>query len=173
MGEQTALQYRVKPTRDVPRFPTSTSHMELTKQVCSLELAKRLKELGVKQDGLHAWWVNHSFPKVDKPDKYNADHWRAPITYSVQPKYFDKPLAWGHNDELCSAFTVAELGEFLPASITLDKGDTHNCIFTDRFHEKWLVGYTDIRDDDVNYADTEADARAECLIYLLEHKLTN
>ena len=35
--------------------------MKLEDQVCSLELAKKLKELGVKQDSLF-YWNLYSFP---------------------------------------------------------------------------------------------------------------
>jgi hypothetical protein len=34
--------------------------MQLEKQVCSLDLAKRLKELGVKQNAYYDWSVPHS-----------------------------------------------------------------------------------------------------------------
>jgi hypothetical protein len=65
--------------------------MNLEQQVCSLELAKRLKELGVKQESLFAW---------SKPLR-------------SMPAFID----YVNNLELrrgdCSAFTVAELGELI------------------------------------------------------------
>lgn len=63
--------------------------MKLENQVCSLDLAKRLKELGVKQNGLYHW-----------------------ITYKkIKPSLcFGTPVT----DRDFSAFTVAELGEMLP-----------------------------------------------------------
>lgn len=59
--------------------------MEFEKQVCSLELSKKLKELGVEQDSLFYWRDNDGFQESDECD------------YSI-----------------ASAFTVAELGEMLP-----------------------------------------------------------
>lgn len=61
--------------------------MKLEDQVCSLDLAKRLKELGVKQESLHFWqWV-------EAHQDYEIDN--------------------GSYDNKISAFTVAEMGEML------------------------------------------------------------
>lgn len=65
--------------------------MKLEDQVVSLELAKRLKELGVKQNS-YFWWHFG-----DKESWLN--------TYGPQPNQFAPSVA---------AFTVAELGEMLP-----------------------------------------------------------
>jgi hypothetical protein len=66
--------------------------MKLEKQVCNLQLSKRLRELGVKQDSLF-WW----------------SHFRSM-----------GEMAWGlsntTNGDCVSAFTVAELGEILKES---------------------------------------------------------
>ena len=59
--------------------------MELSKQVCSLELSKQLKNLGFEQDSL--WW------------------WYKGELYRDVPDYQEK--------QLYSAYTVAELGEEL------------------------------------------------------------
>lgn len=69
--------------------------MKLEDQVCSLELAKKLKELGVKQESLF-WW--------DKGDGIEDRLEFSPT----------QPLT-----ELASAFTVAELGEMLPFGTTV------------------------------------------------------
>lgn len=66
--------------------------MKLEQQVCSLELAKRLKELKVKQDSFF-YWI-----------KQNKDSNQYCL---VNENNFDKSY-------LISAFTVAELGEMLP-----------------------------------------------------------
>lgn len=68
--------------------------LAIEQQVCSLELAKRLKELGVKQESYFYW-------KEDAPDQ---------DAYLIErnSRYFaSKGVILG------SAFTVAELGEFL------------------------------------------------------------
>jgi hypothetical protein len=62
--------------------------MNLEEQVCSLELAKRLKELNVEQDSLFCW-IN------------NCD-----LEYL--------PLEIRNKNVVYAAFTVAELGEMLP-----------------------------------------------------------
>src|SRR5439155_13694049 len=69
----------------------------LEKQVCSLDLAKRLKELGVRQESLFIW---NYYPHTDGYKlQYNPDYG------SVLN---------------ISAFTVAELGEMLPQHIKYD-----------------------------------------------------
>lgn len=75
--------------------------------------------------------------------------------------------------EQISAFTVAELGEMLPEGVTSSRefygGTSEKC---------WFVEYDQIpgeeRDDFKNRCftdDTEADARAALLIYLIENNL--
>jgi len=66
--------------------------MELQKQVTSLEISKRLKELGVKQESLFWWYsTNNGWMITAEPKKWM--------------------------DEKTSAFTVAELGTILPKGV--------------------------------------------------------
>lgn len=134
--------------------------MRLEKQVCSLELAKKLKELGVKQNShfiydsvwgaveISSWEIRHT-------SKY------------AQPK----------PEETFSAFTVAELGEMLPLVI---KEYYELSIRHVYYQEKgWAIQYVDDEDSifSINEiqawfeSDTEADARAKMLIYLIENNL--
>ena len=120
--------------------------MELNKQVTSLEISKRLKELGVKQESLW-FWINLG-KDFDKND----------LIYMGE-------LANGDtNDETLSAFTVAELGEMLPRELQLNGICDWFC------HKepdgKWRIQYR-------YYVQSlqEADARGKMLIYLLENKL--
>lgn len=70
--------------------------MKLEDQVCSLEIAKKLKELGVRQDGL--FWYDEHFPDP----------------YKVELKAFYAALLNPHwAFRVCSAYTVAELGKIL------------------------------------------------------------
>lgn len=119
--------------------------MKLEDQVCSLELAKQLKELGVKQEGLYfwfngggAWHIVLNKAGVEEPSK-----------------------------SIFSAFTVAELGEMLPKMenivvMIFDNGRCQLCLQQTPVEGKVTPIFE---------ADTEADARAKMLIYLIENKL--
>jgi len=67
--------------------------MKLEDQVCSLELAKQLNELGVKQESLFYWWNSEGKEYVS--DQYRMND------------------SWVDYVKTSSAFTVAELGEML------------------------------------------------------------
>lgn len=81
--------------------------MKLEQQVVSLELAKKLKELGVKQDGVYYW--------VIIPEKVNQ-YTQRPVEHRLIPA---KALK-GYPYELYSAFTVAELLNMLQELIKSD-----------------------------------------------------
>lgn len=129
--------------------------MKLQNQVCSLELAKRLKELGVKQDSLFAWYVSTDID--DEPSlNRHPDMSCIACGHPTAPYY-----------EWISAFTVAELGEMLPKEYQVVK---------DR--EDWFGWKMNIPNYELEtmfpdeiIGKTEADARAKMLIYLLEKKL--
>lgn len=72
--------------------------MNLQQQVTSLEISKKLKELGVKQKSLLSWY-----------DRNKDNNWA--ITD-------DEMGNWGTQ---ISAFTVAELGEMLPMYSSSEK----------------------------------------------------
>jgi hypothetical protein len=125
----------------------------LEKQCVSLELAKRLKELGVGMDtlGQAALW-----------------HWY----YDDAHSKWD--IAWYGSDDLIrssqqvfAAFTSSELGDMLTQKYLamIHKAPTGDCwtlpMYAD--HAPGTRG--------VDHVDTEADARAKMLIYLVENKL--
>lgn len=129
--------------------------MKLENQVCSLESAKRLRELGVKQESLFYW------------------------IHTVRgPEIFNHNII--ENGEVCgvSAYTVAELGEMLPKKIIsqdirtpLTKEATYylDCSFTSHsFKVHYVLGNGP---GEINYeeANTEAEARSKMLIYLIEN----
>jgi len=150
--------------------------MELQKQVCSLDLAERLKELGVKQESLFCWM------KPDPMHKDKYDLWKVQEAY-MGVWYLERPqvigLVWCL--ESFSAFTVAELGEMLPPGIESFKGNKAH--FLNKKHETWwcqAMPYSEMgtkMNDPKNlyqstyFGSTEADARAKMLVYLLENKL--
>lgn len=116
--------------------------MKLEQQVVSLELAQKLKELGVKQESLFWWHTDKAF--------IGDDH-----MYVVSYGKTTNPFAI----DMYSAFTVAELGEMLPKQYRSWKsGDD----------KEWIC---DTWASTVQRAETEADARAKMLVYLLENNL--
>lgn len=147
--------------------------MELKKQVCSLELAKKLKELGVPQKSFFKWG-----------NLYNN---RNLVWDLYVPPEFNKiphPDLWIHG---ISAFTVAELGELLPARVIQVTKINNKEDIGHLYYMKWD---DDDSDCDGTNPDTcikrkwqgeigrqifkdisEAECRAKMLIYLLENKL--
>lgn len=184
--------------------------MKLKDQVVSLELAKKLKELGVKQESLFYW----SFGDVYEEGKEEwCVNYRSKVT-----KRNGVDLEW------YAAFTVAELGEMLPSDIKAEALDrrfpfvanreaTHDSddamieaeqqimedfksvfselydpdVYEDGFNcnirlyyakgGKKVAYFFDDEEPECSYevfetlGDTEADARAKMLIYLIENKL--
>lgn len=135
--------------------------MILEKQVCSLELSKRLKELGVKQDSIFYWrrWI------PIKGSSYRTPEWLLSYYRGSVDDY-----------ELISAFTVAELGELLPYLIEYESKKywyhTGKVNKNNKYYKEHEVNY--INDETtigLARGNTETDARAEILIYFLEHKL--
>ena len=125
--------------------------MELKNQVCSLELAKKLKELGVEQESLWYW----HFRQV-------TDRKEPPIIVILKDRV---PLKFKWlKSEIYSAFTVAELGEILTKK---EKRVNMPCFCNQANTNYWIWSYGAYP----NYAiaDTEADIRAKMLIYLLRN----
>jgi hypothetical protein len=137
--------------------------MKIESQVCSLDLAKRLKELGVKQESLFSWFHVQSYNGPDDP----PSDWEIVLLSSEK------------EEKLYSAFTVAELGEMLPKEIIGDEGMRFDMNSWRQKDGKWAIGYW--WDEDSRrqsgmvieniFDNTEANARAKCLIYLLENNL--
>ena len=145
--------------------------MKPQKQVCSLELSKKLKELGVKQESLWYWGL---FVRNDgQPNRWELSDRNI---LNIQNISILK--------EKCSAFTVAELGEVLPESILTIRPYQKN-EWDYKPKDKWQCsicgknGYCCMSDGfiDTNLTtemtNTEADARAKMLIYLIENKLVD
>jgi hypothetical protein len=119
--------------------------MKLENQVCSLELAKRLKELGFEQESLF----------------YHVKEYYLNAKAITQTKYSNT-----HSEEV-SAYTVAELGEMLPVnyySLKAYNGEWCCYKIEDELNKEDFLFLTTI-------SNTEADARAKMLIYLKENNL--
>ena len=130
--------------------------MKLEHQVCSLESAKRLKELGVRQESLWFWQENWD---SDNPE---GKHWWCLSQHGE-----------GMGKELFSAFTVAELGELLPDFLYIDNEWWQVLCYQER-----KVWYCEIMDRPTwQFAKKsveeqfEAEARAKMLTHLYENKL--
>jgi hypothetical protein len=127
--------------------------MKLEDQVVSLQLAQKLKQLGVKQESCFVWDDHTQFGE-------------GVILTFCEPAAADNPVA--------SAFTVAELGLMLPMEISNRNGKYDDCYFeTIRIaFKKWIFAYYKKRTARaLQLGDTEADARAKMLIHLLENKI--
>lgn len=141
--------------------------MKLENQCVSLELAKKLKSLGVKQRGcLFAYY-------------FNAGKYSGAI---VDARMYDGED--GADDgfwegKLVAAFTVAELGEILPDSIDIKiEGCPSWLMFChDKGGRKYDVTYhhwvenNQLETDHTVRGSTEADARATMVVYLKENNL--
>ena len=128
--------------------------MSVEHQVCSHALAQRLAALGVRQESVF-WWVD------------------AKVTYTGGRASH----APGHGG--IAAFTAAELGAMLPDEIIIPakngKPQTHWLRFG-RYRgagQRFWCAYPGgtARTHLEERAPTEAGARAQLLIYLLEHQL--
>lgn len=133
--------------------------MTLENQCVSLELAKEMKELGLKQESLYyhcPHFTGSGSPY--SPYEFRGDYYLR--TWDKENQ--NVPVHFNDND-FYSAYTVAELGEMLP----LDKIEIKK--LDQSFYFKLLneKGFTIYSED----APTEADVRAMCLIYLKKNNL--
>lgn len=118
--------------------------MKLEDQVTNLELSKKLKELGVKQESLFYWIPNKNKKMV------------------ILPVVHDSLVMYENG---YSAFTVAELGEMFQDCYKNDKYWKLPWSIKDFYSFKWCS------EVDNRGSHIEADARAILLIYLIENKL--
>ncbi len=163
---------------DIRSSQHKRNNMKLEDQVTNLELSKKLKELGIKQNSLF-WWSREHQKALHK------------ITFSYSK------FETADKEPHISAFTVAELGEMLPKTIKSPKaGDKRNWqdvshISTKEREEMRYVGILSINKPtdwivlyqgyiilgfDIKahtHDKTMANAMAKMLIYLIENKLIN
>lgn len=127
--------------------------LPLEQQVCSLQSAKRLKELNCTQESLFYWGHKDN-------------------SWFVYGSYWNgKPSFNG----IYSAYTVAELGELLPYEIIHPKLKYAVGVLTIlKPKSNWFIGYgregMSVFPQDVANPN-EAEARAKMLIYLHENNL--
>lgn len=137
--------------------------MELCNQIVSFDIAKKLKKLGVKQDSLFYWrYLNdgkHSRWVTECP--YFLEGIKEGILYQ---EYIEKMI---------SAFTVSELGIFLP-DLYLSFKTTGNHPITNEKLLDWTIYKEIVGDKPTPFVEsTEADVRAKMLIHLIEKGFVN
>lgn len=126
--------------------------MKIHEQVCTLEQSQKLLKLGVKD-----------------PSVLVYRHWRGNgqvIIDFKKDKYFDHPgnRKMYNTNIICNAYTVAELGAML-----IDPND-RTFVHTQYNYHNGL--WEAVVNESVKLnADSEAQARAEILIYLIESGL--
>ena len=113
--------------------------MKLSEQVCTLEQAKRLKELGIEQKSIcyHHFQKDYGFAGVQENKENHT------VSFGKPPMITD--MAY-------SAFTVAELGVMIPAEYFLPSNKDG----------AWWMSHG------MTFEKTEAEARATMLIQLLQ-----
>lgn len=141
-----------------PPRPNQISFMKLEHQVTSLEISKRLKELGVKYESLFDWY-----------DVGNDVYYLGSNTDAANnAKDYSNSTAIGYEQRIISAFTCAELGEMLPLTIN----GVYMSIFREKGLESWDVAYGTFDKQNIwEQAETLADAMGKMLIYLIENGL--
>lgn len=120
--------------------------------VCDLKYAQKLKELGFKQESLWYWVVYVPLDIHETGVCLRSN------------KEIENLKGFGKH---YSAFTVAELGE----KIKCANGTDSILPFYGKRIKKWIKDFNNEKCPLNIRADTEADARAEQLIYLRENKL--
>ena len=134
--------------------------MKLSDQVCTLDQAKRLKELGITAPSLWSRFIA-------------ASHSGYVLTeMKVRHVWIVTGNAYNEEDiEFTPVFTVAELGQMLPDDLQPNTG-RHWSWYHRRTWKGESVGYSTHGFDPIEqgWFDTEAEARAAMLIHLLETK---
>jgi len=120
--------------------------MNYENQVVSLELSKRLKDLGFKQESLW-WWIIRAEGN--------------PIIVGKDKRYTTTFISSSY-----SAFTVAELGEMLPIGIVMTKYE-----FNKGGEIRWACAYNDENIGNRICDDTLANCLARMLIWLRGKKI--
>lgn len=167
--------------------------MRIENQLVSLELAFKLKELGVKQKSIHYY-----FHKNVDENKEISDIMYDELSHHHQDSY---NMTWGETDdeftqenyynyrintfydgfintdyfkniEIYSAFTVAELGEIIPTKIYY--GDQEHIVaYPQQYskHEDRFVVSFNLDKIYLHDEFSEANVRAKLIIYLIENKI--
>lgn len=143
--------------------------MNLESQVCSLELSKRLDELGVKKESYFYWieFKNYSSP-IEQINKLRNEI----INFVELQDYRERDYLKDFKEY--AAFTVGELGEMLPKYIIKEGYEYYYNQIPSKHCDSWIIFYRDSFhswDGEDMEDKNEANARAKMLIYLIENGL--
>lgn len=150
--------------------------MTLQEQVVSLELAKKLKELGVKQESLF-YWINRQREHEGLGEWYytECEYKLVDIEYIrryLREEYIASDMIEKQKGtRIYSAFTVAELWNILPHCIRQDyylefvKKQPYNLVTYRKYQSNYIIG------DIQGPKDNPAEALGRMLIYLIENNL--
>lgn len=131
--------------------------MKIENQVCTLEQAKKLKELDVRPYSMWVWVP--PFPVFNSETRLVLiGEFQNALKSSILSEEAKKLV------DSYPAFTVAELGVMLPNYYESHKGamdDTWYCVMLEGGDGEYFA-----------IEKTESEARADVLIYLLENNLT-
>ena len=136
--------------------------MKLEQQVCSLELSKKLKELGVKQESIFKYCGGHYMYNEADEERFEE----CPNTDLLDTSDEFCHTAGLTTEFTVSAFTVAELGELLDRYLREDLLQAYGHVFG-------VIDNRFITPLGLITCLTKPNVCAKMLIYLLENKLTN
>lgn len=142
--------------------------MNLESQVASLELSKKLRDLGVVQESRYYYAQPFGETHIYSPE--------AVISWGMQEDFYGymKDIRRNHKGNLppdiFAAFTVAELGVALPECIVNNGHLEIKKHITAKTHlDCWAVRYEFLKQSFL--FKSLADSMAEMLVYLLENKI--
>jgi hypothetical protein len=156
--------------------------MKIEKQVCSIEQAKRLKELGVSQESLFSYLGDEkdiNLNLLESGSNVSAWVWVA-ATVPVNNMDLDNREDLSITQPIAAAYTVAELFKMLPYSITDENGAEYIQSNTKDFDHysgsmSYTVGYYNFDKHSWYYGagtSTVVESAADMLIRLIEHEKT-
>lgn len=138
--------------------------MKLEDQLCSIELAIKLRDIGIKQEGLcyyikvlEKYMINEKGIRSHEEYKWKIGH----------------PNGYEESFDHCCAFTASEVGELLPDKLPCKSAtaDEFNYI-SQKGNGMYGVAYFNGRYSNPQFTDSnEANARALMLIHLIENDL--
>lgn len=123
--------------------------MKLKDLVTDFEISKKLKENGIKQDALYAWYLINGKPEIKQ------NHPLSEISFGLENP---KPKI----EKICCAFLSGELGEIMPPMIFTYKRNIDKLWVCDDYADEEGERQTDIK---------EINVRAKMWLYLKKENL--